>query len=232
MSPTETALFVAYPYLCLAVFAVGHAGRYLVDRYGWNARSSELLEKRWLFPGTVLFHFGVLGTLAGHAVGLLVPQSVYDAVGIDSAAHTAIAHAAGRVVGGAAFLGALLLLARRLGHPRVRRMSRPSDFVTLIGLVWVTGIGTYSVFVGGFDVLHTIAPWVRGLLVFQPDPSLMAGVPLRYKLHVLAAFTLLAYSPFCRLVHIWSVPIAYLLRKPLVFRRHPDAWVRSAEGAP
>lgn len=133
MSPTEMALFVAYPYLCRAVFVVGHAGRYLTDRYGWNAHSSELLEKRWLFPGTVLFHLGVLGTLAGHAVGLLVPQSVYDAVGIDSAAHTAFAHATGRVVGSAAFLGALLLLARRIGHPRVRRMSRPSDLVVLMG---------------------------------------------------------------------------------------------------
>ncbi len=221
MNATETALFVAYPYLCLAVFVLGHAFRYVTDRYGWNAHSSELLEKRWLFPGTILFHFGMLGTLAGHAVGLLVPQSLYDAVGIDSAAHTAIAHAVGRVVGSAAFLGTLFLLARRTFIPRVRRMSRPSDFVTLLGLALVTGIGTYSVFVGGFDVLHTIAPWIRSLLVFQPDPSLMAEIPLRYRLHVLAAFTLLAYSPFCRLVHIWSVPIAYLLRKPLVFRRQP-----------
>jgi nitrate reductase gamma subunit len=90
-------------------------------------------------------------------------------------------------------------------------------------LVFVTGVGTYDVFVGGFNVLDSIAPWIRGILTFQPDPSLMVGVPLRYKLHILAAFTLLAYSPFCRLIHIWSVPVFYLFRRQLVFRRRVAA---------
>ncbi|MEJ5359329.1 MAG: respiratory nitrate reductase subunit gamma [Desulfobacterales bacterium] len=223
MSTIDLVAFVAYPYLCLAIFAVGHAYRYVTDRYAWNARSSELIEKRHLFIGSYLFHFGVLGTLAGHAVGLLVPQGVYDAVGIDSVAHTALAHLAGRVVGSAAFTGAVLLLARRLFVKRVRLMSAASDFITLGGLIFVTGVGTYDVFVGGFNVLDSIAPWIRGILIFQPDPALMAEVPLRYKLHILAAFTLLAYSPFCRLIHIWSVPVYYLFRRPLLFRRRVTA---------
>ncbi|MCU0559602.1 MAG: respiratory nitrate reductase subunit gamma [Desulfobacterales bacterium] len=219
MSTIDLVAFVAYPYLCLTIFTVGHAYRYVTDRYAWNAHSSELIEKKHLFIGSYLFHFGVLGTLAGHAVGLLVPQSIYDTVGIDSAAHTALAHIAGRVVGTAAFTGALLLLARRLCVKRVRLMSTASDFITLGGLIFVTGVGTYDVFLGGFNVLDSIAPWIRGILIFQPDPNLMAAVPLRYKLHILAAFTLLAYSPFCRLIHIWSVPVFYLFRRQLVFRR-------------
>ena len=223
MSTIDLVAFVAYPYLCLTIFTVGHAYRYVTDRYAWNAHSSELIEKKHLFIGSYLFHFGVLGTLAGHAVGLLVPQSIYDMVGIDSAAHTALAHFAGRVVGSAALTGALLLLARRLFVKRVRLMSTASDFLTLGGLVFVTGVGTYDVFVGGFNVLDSIAPWIRGILTFRPDPGLMAGVPLRYQLHILAAFTLLAYSPFCRLIHIWSVPVFYLFRRQLVFRRRVAA---------
>ena len=35
----------------------------------------------------------------------------------------------------------------------------------------------------------------------------------------LAALTLLAVSPFTRLVHIWSVPLFYIFRRPLLFRR-------------
>ncbi len=223
MSTIDLVGFVAYPYLCLTVFAVGHAYRYATDRYAWNAHSSELIEKSHLFIGSYLFHFGVLFTLAGHAVGLLIPQTVYDAIGIDSTAHTALAHVVGRVVGTAAFTGALLLLARRLFVRRIRLMSTPSDFATLAGLVFVTGVGTYDVIVGGFNVLDSIAPWIRSILIFQPDPGLMAGVPLRYKLHILAAFTLLAYSPFCRLIHIWSVPVFYLLRRPILFRRRVAA---------
>ncbi len=223
MSTIDLVGFVAYPYLCLTVFAVGHAYRYATDRYAWNAHSSELIEKKHLFIGSYLFHFGVLGTLAGHAVGLLVPQTVYDTIGIDSTTHTALAHIAGRVVGTAAFTGALLLLARRLFVRRIRLMSTPSDFATLAGLVLVTGVGTYDVIVGGFNVLDSIAPWIRSILIFQPEPGLMVGVPLRYKLHILAAFTLLAYSPFCRLIHIWSVPVFYLLRRPILFRRRVAA---------
>jgi len=83
----------------------------------------------------------------------------------------------------------------------------------------VTGVGTYDVFFGGFHVLDTIAPWIRGILTLQPDPGLMAEVPLPYKLHILAAFALLAFSPFTRLVHIWSVPLFYIFRRPLLFRR-------------
>jgi nitrate reductase gamma subunit len=223
MSAIDLVAFVAYPYLCLTIFAVGHSYRYVTDRYAWNAHSSELIEKKHLLIGSYLFHLGVLGTLAGHAVGLLVPQTVFDMVGIDAAAHTALAHSVGRVVGIAAFTGALFLLARRLFVRRIRLMSATSDFITLAGLVFVTGVGTYDVILGGFNVLDSIAPWIRGILTFQPDPGLMAGVPLRYKLHVLAAFTLLAYSPFCRLVHIWSVPLYYIFRRPILFRRKVTA---------
>ena len=34
---------------------------------------------------------------------------------------------------------------------------------------------------------------------------LMKEVPLSYKIHVIAAWTLLGFSPFSRLVHIWSL---------------------------
>jgi len=83
----------------------------------------------------------------------------------------------------------------------------------------VTGIGTFNVFFGGFHVLDTIAPWIRSILTLQPDPALMAAVPFKYKVHILAALALLAFSPFTRLVHIWSVPLFYIFRRPLLFRR-------------
>jgi nitrate reductase gamma subunit len=219
MRTIDLLSFVAYPYLCLAIFVVGHAYRYITDRYAWNSHGSELIEKKTLFFGSYLFHIGILGTLVGHAGGLLIPQTVYDMVGIDTAAHTALAHYAGRVVGCAAFFGVLILLARRLFMKRIRLMTTPTDFAVLFGLAFVTGIGTYAVFFGGFHVLDTIAPWIRGILTLQPDPSLMADAPLAYKLHILSAFALLAFSPFTRLVHIWSVPLFYIFRRPILFRR-------------
>jgi nitrate reductase gamma subunit len=123
------------------------------------------------------------------------------------------------VVGAAAFLGVLILLGRRLFIRRIRLMTVGTDFAVLIALAVVTGFGTYAVFFGGFHVLDTIAPWIRGILTLQPNPTLMAEVPLLYKLHILSAFGLLAFSPFTRLVHIWSVPLFYIFRRPILFRR-------------
>lgn len=214
-----TLMFTVFPYLCLATFVVGHAYRYVFDRYGWNARSSEFLEKKALFPGTVLFHWGIVFTFLGHAGGLLIPQRVFDFFGIDSQAHLAIAYWSGLAVGLAAFAGVLLLLRRRLTHPRVQAVNRLNDTITLGALVIVIGAGLFNVLFGHYNVLNTVAPWIRGIVTFTPDAMLMKEVPLSYKIHVIAAWALLGFSPFSRLVHIWSLPLTYFFRSHILFRR-------------
>ena len=219
MELAYTLIFTVFPYLCLAVFVVGHAYRYVTDRFGWNARSSEFLEKKELFAGSVLFHWGIVFTFVGHAGGLLIPQWVFDLFGVDSRAHQAIAHWSGLAVGSAAFVGALLLLRRRLTHPRVRAVHRTNDTITISALVIVIGSGLYNVVFGHFNVLDTVAPWIRGIVTFTPDAMLMKSVPLSFKIHVTAALALLAYSPFSRLIHIWSLPVTYFFRSHILFRR-------------
>ena len=60
------SLFVVFPYICLTVFVVGHLWRYRYDKFGWTTRSSQLYENRLLRIGSPLFHFGMLGVVAGH----------------------------------------------------------------------------------------------------------------------------------------------------------------------
>lgn len=38
----STFLWVIVPYVCLAVFVVGHVWRYRYDKFGWTTRSSQL----------------------------------------------------------------------------------------------------------------------------------------------------------------------------------------------
>lgn len=38
-------LWIIYPYLCVAIFIVGHIARYKYDQFSWTAKSSEFLEK-------------------------------------------------------------------------------------------------------------------------------------------------------------------------------------------
>jgi nitrate reductase gamma subunit len=212
-------IFTVFPYVCLTTFVVGHAYRYVTDRFGWNARSSEFLEKKRLFAGSVLFHGGIVLTIFGHAGGLLIPQHVFDRFGIDAQGHMAIAYWSGLAVGVAAFAGVLLLAWRRLSQPRLKAVTSRNDTITLAALVVVIGVGLYNVMFGHFNLLYSVAPWIRGIVTFTPDAGLMRGVPLSYQIHVTAAWALLGFSPFSRLVHIWSAPLFYFLRPPIVFRR-------------
>lgn len=229
MDLSYTLFFTVLPYLCLATFVVGHGYRYVTDRYGWNARSSEFLEKKTLRPGAVLFHWGIVFTFLGHLAGLLMPQRVLDRLGIGGEAHLTIAFWSGLAVGTAAFTGALLLLRRRMIQPRLQAVHRLNDTVTIAALVLVVGTGLYNVLFGHYNVLTTVAPWIRGIVTFTPDAMLMKTVPLSYKIHVTAAWLLLGFSPFSRLIHIWSVPLGYFFRSPILFRRRTPRLRASAE---
>lgn len=211
--------FLVFPYLSLAIFVVGHAYRYATDPFHWNARSSELLEKRSLRWPSLLFHYGVIFTFIGHFGGLLIPQAVYDHFGIDGQTHTRIAQILGMLFGAAALLGSGGLLWRRVTSKRLLAASSVMDVVTSLLLLLVIGMGTFNAFLGHFYVLDTVAPWIRSIVTFMPEPRLMAHVPWSYQLHILLAFFLFALSPFTRLIHIWSVPVPYVFRSQLVVRK-------------
>ncbi len=214
-----TLLFLIVPYVSLALFCAGHLYRYIRDPYHWNAKSSEFLDKAGLRYWSVLFHVGVLLVFIGHAGGLLIPQSLYDAAGIDSHRHIFISYSLGILFGGAALAGNIGLLVRRLAVKRVRSTSGVNDLVLLFLLLFVIGIGLWNVLFGHYArLLYTVAPWIRSIVILRPAPELMREAPPSYQLHVLAAFALFAYSPFTRLVHIWSAPFQYVWHPYILFR--------------
>ena len=98
-------------------------------------------------------------------------------------------------------------------------VSSANDLVVVVLLLFVVTMGTFNVFFSRYDVLYSIAPWIQGIVTLRPNPELMQPAPWTYKVHILAALTLLGFSPFTRLVHIWSVPVTYLYRTFIVFRR-------------
>lgn len=211
--------FLVFPYIMLTAFVVGHSYRYLTDRYRWNSKSSEILAKEDLRYGILLFHWGMIFTFLGHFFGLLIPQWLLDRVGITANMHDFLAINTGRLFGMMALIGLIMLLRRRLMNARVRSAGNIKDLVVLMLLICVVFFGTYNTFFAHYDVLYSIAPWIRSIVTFSPDPSLMIPVPWSYKLHILGAFTVLGFSPFSRLVHIWNLPASYMFRPYLSFRR-------------
>ena len=90
----------------------------------------------------------------------------------------------------------------------------------------------FQVLGDAYDYRGSVSPWVRGLLTFQPDPALMADVPLAFQLHILCALALFGLWPFTRLVHVFSAPLGYLTRPYIVYRTRDTArWAPAPPGA-
>ncbi|MCX4742231.1 respiratory nitrate reductase subunit gamma [Streptomyces antibioticus] len=223
-STSELLLWVAVPYVCLAVFAVGHVWRYRQDQFGWTSRTSQLLEHRWLRWGSPLFHLGAFMVIAGHVVGLAVPDTWTEAVGITEHTYHTTAVWAGSVAGVAMVAGLGMLCARRLLTRRIRLGTDRSDkllfpLLTATVLLGITATAAHNVFGPGYDYRETVSVWFRGLFVLRPRPEAIADAPFLFQAHALTACLLFAAWPFTRLVHVWSAPIGYLARPYLVYRR-------------
>ena len=220
-----TFLWVIFPYLCLTSFVVGHYWRYRYDKFGWTTRSSQLYEDRLLRIGSPLFHFGMLGVLAGHIIGLVIPQVWTDALGLSRHAYHVLALAAGIPAGIAAVAGLLILIYRRRMTGPVFSATTFNDkamyavlgAVILLG-IWNTIAGSWLQFGGEYNYRDGVSPYFRSIFTFQPKGTLMAEAPLGFQLHALFAFLLFAMWPFTRLVHVFSAPIGYLTRPYVVYR--------------
>src|SRR5512140_3684392 len=115
-SHLDQALFGFYPYVALAVFALGSWIRFDREQYTWKSDSSQLLRRGQLRWGSNLFHIGILGILFGHFFGLLTPVAVWHAIGLSAPAKQMVAMVAGGIAGVLCLVGLVLLTYRRLGE--------------------------------------------------------------------------------------------------------------------
>ncbi len=213
----NTLLFGIYPYIALAVLILGSIVRYDREPYTWRSGSSQLLRRKQLVIGSVLFHVGVLVIFFGHLVGLLTPIAFFDALGISHGAKQLLAILAGGVAGIMAIVGASMLIHRRLYDPRVRAASSKSDTFIIV-LLWIQlalGLLTIPVSLTHLDGHEMVKfmNWAQGIFTFNPDAAgFVADVSFIFKLHLFLGLTILLVFPFTRLVHMLSAPVRYLWR--------------------
>ena len=217
------------PYVTLAIVAVGTWWRYRYDKFGWTTRSSQLYEDRLLRLGSPLFHFGILGVVAGHIIGLLIPRSWTEAVGIGDELYHYVAVIGGLIAGLMALTGMVILIYRRRTVGPVFSATTGMDKVMYAALgaaivlgMWNTVAGSIFSLGGEYNYREGVSVWYRSFLAFQPDPDLMADAPIGFQLHALVAFGLFALWPFTRLVHGFSAPGGYLTRPYIVYRSRDD----------
>lgn len=209
--------FGIYPYICLAVLALGCIVRYDREPYSWRSGSSQLLRRRQLVVGSVLFHAGVLIVFFGHLVGLLTPIAIFDFFGISHSFKQIMAIVVGGVAGIFALIGATLLVHRRLYDPRIRATSSFGDIAILLLLYAQLVIGLLTIVVSlshldGEEMVKFMT-WAQGIFVFNFDAwTYVADANPIFKLHIFLGLTIFLVFPFTRLVHMLSVPLRYLWR--------------------
>lgn len=212
------ALFGFYPYVALAVLVIGSILRFDREQYTWRTGSSQLLRRRQLVLGSVLFHLGILAIFAGHFVGLLTPIWVWDALGVSHSAKQMLAIVAGGVAGVLCLAGGCLLLHRRLFDPRIRANSSFGDTAILILLMaqLILGLATISISLQHADGAEMVKfmNWAQGIFTFRPGAAdNVAEAHWIFKAHITLGLTILLVFPFTRLVHMLSAPVWYLNRR-------------------
>ncbi len=207
-------LHVALPYAAIAVFFAGLLWRYRSPAT-ISSLSSQILESRWLVWGSVPFHFGIAILVLGHLVPVLFPTRWQTLVSNRTALLTIETIGAGAAL--LCLIGLIVLLVRRLSNASVRATSTVVDILVLTVLIaQVTlglGVATMTRW-GSVWSIWTTTPYLRSLVTLQPDPTLVAGVPLYVTLHLAGAWIVLALIPFTRLVHMFALPLGSLVRRP------------------
>lgn len=223
-------LFGIYPYIALSVLVIGSIARYETDPFTWKTSSSQLLRRKQLILGSVLFHLGILVIFLGHFVGLLTPIQIFDALGISHTAKQLLAMGAGGIAGVLSLIGGALLLHRRLFDSRIRKTSSFADIgiLAIIVLQLILGLGTIFVSAQHLDgeEMTRFMTWTQKIVTFRAGAAEeIVDVALIFKLHMFLGLTIFVLFPFTRLVHMLSAPVRYLLRPGYQIvrsrRRHP-----------
>lgn len=213
-------IFGIMPYAALTILVVGSIARYERDPFTWKSSSSQLLRRKQLIWGSVLFHVGIITIFFGHLVGLFTPVWVLDAFGIPYWLKQWMAVIIGGPAGIAALIGATMLLHRRLGDPRIRRTSSYPDIIIMVLIWWQLVIGLLTItqtlqHMDGSEMVRFMN-WSQSIVTWNINAWLtVVDVHWLYKLHIFLGLIITALFPFTRLVHIisgFAAPLRYLFR--------------------
>ena len=209
----DTILFAVFPYLAVVVAIAGGVYRYRTNRFSYSTLSSQLLENRSLFWGSVPWHYGIVVVLLAHLLGFLMPGMWASITSTPAALYTI--EMVGFAFGLAALVGLCVLIVRRFTTERILAVTSPMDGVLLVALLVQVALGIYVslVYRWGADwYIDTAVPWLISLVSLNPQTQYVSSLPFVVRLHMLTGFVVILLFPFSRLVHLIMFPFWYLWR--------------------
>lgn len=223
MNAAGLFLFGVYPYIALGTCILGCILRYDREPYTWKAGSSQIMHKKNTRLANNLFHFGILGIIGGHTVGLLTPHWLYGPF-ISAPQKQLLAMIAGGIAGLAVVTGLAMMIHRRWSIARLSHNSSFADKAILVLLLCQASLGLLSITVSaGHPDGHTmikLGEYFQSGFTFNTFAGYegIKNISIIYKLHILLGFTIILCVPFTRLVHAISAPVWYLFRRYQIVR--------------
>jgi len=213
MAVLDNFLLIALPYVALVTFLVGSIYRYSYKKFQVSSLSSQFLENKRLFWGSVPFHFGILFIFTGHLVAFLFPRSIL--AWNSQPVRLLILEISAFVFGISMLVGIINLFIRRYTQPRLRSVTNGMDLVVYLLLIFQTFMGlwiAYNFRWGSSWFSTLLTPYLYSIFKFQPETSAIALLPVSVKLHITTAFLTIGLVPFTRLIHFLVLPLNYLWR--------------------
>lgn len=191
-----------------------------VVSYSWSftSRAAEVLKRillfytlrysdRLLFWGAFLFHWGIFLTLFLGHIALFFRSEQLAAWGVTPEMRKIIALYVGSLFGVITIIGLVILWARRMFKREVRAISYLDDWVTLLLVTIIVGLGMYNTVVVHPKYPETITPWLLNLLNGNIDVAIsyIAKAEWEIKLHIFFAQLFMVYVPISKMIHPFSI---------------------------
>lgn len=213
MDTLNTFLFAILPYLALVIFFIGTIYRYRNVKFQISSLSSQFLEGKKLFWGSVPFHWGMVFLFFGHLIAFLIPRSVL--LWNSHPVRLLVLEVAAFAFGLSMLVGLVNLIYRRLATDRIRIVSSWMDHVVEALLVIQVVLGLWVAYEyrwGSSWFASTLTPYLWSIFLLEPRIDAVVAMPLIIQLHILGAYIIVALFPFSRLMHALVAPLDYLWR--------------------
>lgn len=205
--------FVGLPYMAFIVCIVGIFYRYRRRGFTVSSLSSQFLEGKELFWGSVPFHIGILVIFCGHLITFLIPRTtlLWNSIPL----RLIILEVTAFTFGVTVLIGLGSLMYRRFTNPRIRVVTSRADvFLELLLLLQVI-LGLWIALGyrwGASWFASDLSPYLWSLFKLKPETATVFALPWVIKAHIIGAFTIILVVPFTRLIHFFVAPLHYIAR--------------------
>jgi nitrate reductase gamma subunit len=205
--------FIALPYIAVIVFLAGTIYRYRSTAFGYSSLSSQFLEGKKLFWGSIPFHIGILVVFLGHLTAFLFPRETL--LWNSEPIRLIILEVTGFIFGLSVLFGLISLFVRRITNDRLRVVTTKMDIFVELLLIAVVILGCWIALGyrwGSSWFAADLSPYLWSIVKLSPQIDAVSAMPVVIKLHIILAFLIVLIFPFTRLVHFLVAPFHYIIR--------------------